>query len=109
MLFLPAGLLDGNRATVCGKMPYFQSKGFTNSETSSGQECVQDLILTVCLFNDGAHSFCGEGWLFLILNDGQVYELIVPLAWEQLFPVVINGRGDDQFHQIDVGGHGLCR
>ncbi len=72
-------------------MSYFQPKGFTNSEPRSGQQCVQNLILTGCFFNDGTHSFCGEGWLFLILDDRQVYKLIVPLAWKQLFPVVIDG------------------
>ncbi len=72
-------------------MPYLKPKCFTYSETRPGQKCIQDLILTGRLFDDICHNVLSEGWLFLILDDRQIYELVVPLAWKQLFAKAIDG------------------
>src|ERR1039458_5701682 len=89
----PARLLDCNRAAVRREMAHFQPKGFANSESGPSQKCVQHLILAVRLFNDGTHSFFVKDRLFLIFDERNVEEFILPLARKQFFAVVVEGRG----------------
>jgi hypothetical protein len=79
-------------------MLHLEPKSFSNPETCSGQERIQNLRLAVRFLGDSFHPLRSEGWLMLILDQQHIEKFMAPFSRKQFVSVVISGRRNDQFH-----------
>ena len=81
----PDFLLDFDCGAVLGNVLNVDSQSFTKSQSSSGAERKKHPSFLPGSSNDAGYYIACEGWLFWVLHDGQIDELVIPVAGELLF------------------------
>src|SRR5271157_5461802 len=81
---------------------YLESKGFLDPKTCPSQQGIEDWILSLGLRDDRADLLGRESRSPLILDLGQIHEVMVPLHWIDLLPFIVDGGRHHHLHNLDV-------
>ncbi|HXX00126.1 MAG TPA: hypothetical protein VEJ00_02850 [Candidatus Acidoferrales bacterium] len=83
----------------------FQTKSFACPESGPRKQGVENSVLPVCFVDNVSH--CVEIKRGLMSDNGQIDELVIPLARKHLLAALVQRGRHDKFDQTNVSADGF--